>query len=510
MENKYAERRSALMFHLLLCAVSFGFLAVFSFYTSPFTTCDNGADSAFFCLVGRGMTKGYLPYRDFFDMKGPFLFFIEYLGQLLSYGRWGIFLLQCLNLFLSLAIACRIFALYGVSGRRMQLALLLPLLYVASFTFEGGNLTEEFSLVPLLLCLLFCLRFFACCEEPARFWRDRMFLAVGALFGFCFGLLLMIRVTNASLICAMAVTVLAALILAGKLRQLILCAGMFLAGLMVSVAPALLFFRAKGLLKEMLEAVFVLGFRYSGEKTFAQHVVQMINGDRRQQILLVLIPCAIVFLLHWRSWRERLFVFLGSVFSFYVISAGNNYSHYYTLTIPLLVLGEASLVDSFHTKSRARTVLALVLAGTMLVSQFGIAQHYAKSAGAHLFSPERFQTALAARDISSRIPDSDRDSVFGYNIHPAWYTYADLFPCIKYCGWQNHYISLMPQIYDDLQERFETQPPRWLVLPAGKSSLPAFLSERLESSYSLYHQNDSYRLLQLIDTGSAPLPDRPD
>ena len=308
----------------------------------------------------------------------------------------------------------------------------------------------------------------------------------------------------------MAVTVLAALILAGKLRQLILCAGMFLAGLMVSVAPALLFFRAKGLLKEMLEAVFVLGFRYSGEKTFAQHVVQMINGDRRQQILLVLIPCAIVFLLHWRSCRERLFVFLGSVFSFYVISAGNNYSHYYTLTIPLLVLGEASLVDSFHTKSRARTVLALVLAGTMLVSQFGIAQHYAKSAGAHLFSPERFQTALAVRDISSRIPDSDRDSVFGYNIHPAWYTYADLFPCIKYCGWQNHYISLMPQIYDDLQERFETQPPRWLVLPAGKSSLPAFLSERLESSYSLYHQNDSYRLLQLIDTGSAPLPDRPD
>ena len=79
MNHRGKERTtiSKLLFFLLLSSASFVFLAVFSFYTSPFSNCDNGYDSAFFSLVGHGMTKGYLPYRDFFDMKGPFLFFIE-------------------------------------------------------------------------------------------------------------------------------------------------------------------------------------------------------------------------------------------------------------------------------------------------------------------------------------------------------------------------------------------------------------------------------------------------
>ena len=57
---------------LLTGILSLVFLSVFSYYSSPITTVDNGADAAFFRLVGQGMTIGYLPYRDFFDMKGPF------------------------------------------------------------------------------------------------------------------------------------------------------------------------------------------------------------------------------------------------------------------------------------------------------------------------------------------------------------------------------------------------------------------------------------------------------
>ena len=144
------------------------------------------------------------------------------------------------------------------------------------------------------------------------------------------------------------------------------------------------------------------------------------------------------------------------------------------------------------------------LAGAMLVSQFSIAQRYTESACAHLLYPERFRISQPVRDIASRIPNSDRESVYCYNIMPAWYTYAELFPCIKYCGWQNHYISLMPQIYDDLKERFEAQPPRWLVLPLREAALPAFLGEKLENDYRLFYENDRYRLLQLLDAGDAP------
>ncbi len=98
-----------LAFILILAASVFAFLTMYSYYTTPFSQCDNGYDSAFFLLVGQGMTKGLLPYRDFFDMKGPYLFFIEYLGQLVSYGRLGIFLVQWANLLIVCLIACKLF-----------------------------------------------------------------------------------------------------------------------------------------------------------------------------------------------------------------------------------------------------------------------------------------------------------------------------------------------------------------------------------------------------------------
>ena len=151
--NKDAYTRvekGSLLFYLVLTLLSFGFLAFFSYYTSPLSSCDNGYDAAFFRLVGQGMTKGYLPYRDFFDMKGPYLFLIEYVGQVLSYGRLGIFIIQWVNLFTVLVIMCKIMERFNIICRFLQFGLLLPLLFIAGFTVEGGNLTEEFSLVPLL------------------------------------------------------------------------------------------------------------------------------------------------------------------------------------------------------------------------------------------------------------------------------------------------------------------------------------------------------------------------
>ena len=72
---------------LLLAALAVGYLAVCSLSTTPLLKYNVGQDAAFFRLVGEGMTKGLLPYQNYFDMKGPYLFWMEYLGQLLLPGR---------------------------------------------------------------------------------------------------------------------------------------------------------------------------------------------------------------------------------------------------------------------------------------------------------------------------------------------------------------------------------------------------------------------------------------
>lgn len=45
-----------------------------------------GYDSAIFMYVGKAMKFGYVPYRDLFDIKGPMLFLIQYIGQKIGGG----------------------------------------------------------------------------------------------------------------------------------------------------------------------------------------------------------------------------------------------------------------------------------------------------------------------------------------------------------------------------------------------------------------------------------------
>ena len=479
------------LFYLALGVGTFVFLAVFSYSTSPFTTCDNGADAAFFRLVGQGMTQGYLPYRDFFDMKGPFLFLIEYIGQLLSYGRLGIFVLQWLNLFGSIVIICKILKMYHISSRIIQICLLMPLAYIASFTFEGGNLTEEFSLIELLSCLFLCLLYFKSSENN-KLWPHRMYCYAGLLYGFCFGLIILIRITNAALICTMILFVSCDLIISKKYRELFICVCMYIIGMAVSVIPFILFYGMNGLLYEAYEAVFVLGFKYAGEKTLLQHIIEACSSYRF--ISLIIVPCLIPFVFRWRSWRERFFTIIGGLFTFLAIASGNNYPHYYTLTIPLVLVSEISLAETFIVSNNRKRLAAVVLAGIMVVPLLRPVAASIKSGYLHLFQQDQYKTESIVQDVSSRIPEEDHNSVFCYNLNPSWYTYANLFPCIKYCGWQNHYISIMPEIYDDFYARFRSHPPTWLILPKEKGTLPVFMDELLITDYCVYYENEKYTL----------------
>ena len=496
--NKDAYTRvekGSLLFYLVLTLLSFGFLAFFSYYTSPLSSCDNGYDAAFFRLVGQGMTKGYLPYRDFFDMKGPYLFLIEYVGQVLSYGRLGIFIIQWVNLFTVLVIMCKIMERFNITGRYLQFGLLLPLLFIAGFTFEGGNLTEEFSLIPLLSCLYLCLLYFDHCTDQTDFYEHRIYQVIGVWFGICFGFLVLIRITNAALLGAMCLTILLNEIVSCKYNNLNCLFKYFLLGVFISVCPIILYFALQGLLREMLEAVFVLGVRYSAEKSFFHHIEEIVIGKRNSLLLLCIVPCYIPFLVNWRSWRERFLVLTGSLLTFFAIASGNNYTHYYTLTIPLLLLAEVAVVESIGSKKGLKEVLAIIVIAVMFIQQSSILSEYWGRAYSHLFYQNAYKMGEQVRDISSRIPAKDRNFVFCYNVHPNWYTYADLFPCFKYCGWQNHYIRLMPEIYNALENSFKHQPPVYLVLPKANGNLPLFLKEMLKTDYKQVYANQSYRLL---------------
>ena len=487
--------------YLVIPAIaSAAFCLLFSTTTSPLYPSNVGYDSAFFRLVGQGMTQGLLPYRDFFDMKGPYLFLIEYLGQLICFGSTGILILQTVNLYLSLLLTLGIFRQLGVSSRERRLVMLLPLLAALTLTLQGGNITEEYSLIPLLSCLYICLAFLRHMDSPEPFWSKRVYALAGAWFGLMSGILFFIRINNAAMIAACALCVAIELIRARKPKKLLPCAAGFVGGFALAVAPPVIFCAAHGLLKEFFDAVFVLGYRYSSEQSLLTHLRQMLKLKELTVLIRPVLAAAClipsVFRYGSRSFR-RLLVLCG-VFTFIAIIPGNGYTHYCALMLPCFALAEALIVCNRRPRRRLSRKVKLAVAIALLLALASVptclvatGKVPARRIKEYLFTEE--ESALI-KDVSSRIPGSDKDSVLAWNVNANFYTVADIYPCIKYCLWQNHYIKLMPGISEDIQQLLFNAPPAWLVTMSGRPKLPGYLDELLESGYSEVYSNKDYKL----------------
>ena len=67
--------------------------------SSPLYATNFWTDTNIYFTIGRGMTRGLMPYRDLFDHKGPLLFILYALGAAISDTSFiGVFALEALSL----------------------------------------------------------------------------------------------------------------------------------------------------------------------------------------------------------------------------------------------------------------------------------------------------------------------------------------------------------------------------------------------------------------------------
>ena len=79
---------------LLLCFLSFIFLAFFSVSTSFLYDYPKSIDSHVYQVIGKLWNEGYLPYVDVWDHKGPVIYFINAIGYALTGNKYGVFIIQ--------------------------------------------------------------------------------------------------------------------------------------------------------------------------------------------------------------------------------------------------------------------------------------------------------------------------------------------------------------------------------------------------------------------------------
>lgn len=492
---------------VLAALASVAFLAVCALSTTPLLMYNVGQDSAFFRLVGQGMTQGMLPYRDYFDMKGPYLFLMEYLGQRIIPGRTGAFGLECICLLVTVLFCLKC---WDLAARERFLPiwvgplLLLPMGYVMSFAMTGGNLTEELSLPFLMPCLYLFLRYLVQSRLPSPENQDHSIWA-GFYYGLVFGIMAMIRITNAALIGAILLTAVCNLLVWKRFRNLFANAGMFLLGAAAGVLPAIMWCASQGILQEMFRQVFLFGFLYSGESGLLDSLLSM--GQVRTCLALLLLPAVPLIVYRIRDWKLWLFFAASSLTVLAAALMGNGYCHYFVLALPNMAYAAFLTVSGAGRGLRWRKGKQVVCLFLSLGLSIGLLLVPWKLFRIRAFEEVRYAMYCARYGIEEReeydgvqalleqIPEAERNHVFVYGLDScsAWYLLAGSQPPIKYCDWQPHYIEIVPEIGEEIGTFLLSEDSLWVVTEK-KDAEPEAIGRILDDSYVPLAEAGSFRL----------------
>nr|MCR5107269.1 hypothetical protein [Lachnospiraceae bacterium] len=240
--------------YLILLVISFLFILLFSLWTSPFYKNWYGCDASFFTMVGRGITMGRLPYRDFFDLKGPYFFFIEALGQFIHKDRMGVFIIQVIFMWFDLILVvkiCRIFL-----NRAKTAAVLIIFLFTHASILWGGNTLEEY-MQPLNFLVVYVTLSFL---HEKKLNKDDIPFYVPFISGLASGIMIFSKITVAAPIAGICIGVGISLLIYKRYKTLLYYVIYFILGLLTAIVPILAFFYFNGFLSYMLYCVFEFAF----------------------------------------------------------------------------------------------------------------------------------------------------------------------------------------------------------------------------------------------------------
>ncbi len=138
---------------MFLISIVIAFFFLLNSPLHPWIKADAGVDSSVFKTIAMMMEKGYMPYKNSFDHKGPLLYILNWIGNNISAynGIWEIELIF---------LAVTIFMIYKIArlsckGNSAMIVMLVSLSLLFGY-FDGGNLTEEYAMPFLTIGIFIC------------------------------------------------------------------------------------------------------------------------------------------------------------------------------------------------------------------------------------------------------------------------------------------------------------------------------------------------------------------
>ena len=346
---------------LAACGISFLLMLLLtrSSFLYPYNNWD---DSNSYFSMGKSMFHGILIYRDIFDQKGPYLYFLYGLCSLVSETTFrGVFLMEILLGAADLLLIGRILKLFC---RPQTAAFLSPILLAcmcASKSFYWGGCAEEICLPFLLFPLYVLLRTLQHNRQPEFSPKD-VFLS-----GLCCGFVFCVKFTLMGFFLGFALSV---ILTCRSFREFARLAGWFLLGTLLPFVPWVIYFGITGGLDDWYRVyIYTNVFLYSdfGANSHGASASQKIYDlakllywlilDNLQYFILVIAGLLWMLLRKGASFAGRIAPALMFALTFLFIYIGGAHLPYYAFPLTAFAVTGMAGAGVLLDRIAARAVL---------------------------------------------------------------------------------------------------------------------------------------------------------
>lgn len=488
--SKYIETKPTVVyFCIFICAVVMSFTAT----NNPFLIGNTGIDSSVFNYVGKVIRNGGMPYRDTFDHKGPLIYLIDALGQLI-HEHLGIWFIELTVIFMIFILAYKIAKFTGCNNTRALFVVLACMLSLALY-FEGGNFVEEYACLFIMLQLYIFMLFF----------YDREISAFHLIIsGICFGAVCLLRINMVALWIVMCIGVVIKCIKDKKPQMLIRFIIWFLTGVCIIALPVIIWLIAGNAFKPFMEDYFSFNFLYS---SYSENGRLISIGKSIGSFFLTPPVLLSVFFLTLISFKgKKLFdwLSLATLLLSIVLScmAGRNYLHYGMIFCPLITYAFSLALTSEHIlqlrifKHKVRLFLGIGIALVLCIIGLAIIGFPIKALVNKvmgMYKTKYFSDSKAIAEIVAANSDKD-DKIVVLGTNDIIYLLSDRMASSKY-SYQVPILTINP----DKKQEFITEIERLdteIIVTDQSSSVKSFIEDIIAEHYTLirtYDQTEIYK-----------------
>lgn len=428
-----------------------------------------GTDSSVFQYMGQMMKEGYVPYRDFFDHKGIFLYVINYIGVLIS-PDYGVWFIEVFVIFISACICCKIAE--KKCGMVLGAGVTVLIFSLLNVYYDGGNMTEEYAMPFQMAALAIFLDYFL----EGKISKVRLMIC-----GLCFGAVCLLRVNMISVWLVFCIMVLVQSIYQKKLNEIAGFLGFFLLGCGIFVLPFMIYLLYHHALADFFEQYILFNQRYATDENFVTA-----QGKLDSLVffgMTIAFLAAFIYLFLQLRKKECCFFHIGylcymAVTLLFICMSGQQYRHYGMTLLPALIYPYSLLAGNLLSSKGKKKVFYGIAAGVLFMA-IAFNNYYLLALNAYQQVIKKSvyidkQIQAVAVYVEENTTEEDEISVYGNR--NMVYNLSGRKSASKY-SYQKPIGTICPEIMEEYFEEIKEKKPELIVVIEMDDNMKKFLKE---------------------------------